>query len=507
MRSIWRLSRGRRAAVPFLIACAWLNLLGPAAGAQPAATGQSVASTESVSRQIDLVLETPALAGAFVGAKIVVLRTGQVIYEKNADSYFVPASNMKLLTAVAAIETLGLDYRFRTVVAAEGDIRNGTLEGDLLILGSGDPTFGARISSWDIERLDRGDPLAPLRAWAEQLKHQGLQRIKGDVVGDTSVFGENGLGRGWAWDDLAWGYAAPITGLPFNENVVVVHLDEGEVGGTPRVRVEPADAPIRVVSLLRPLQDPVEEPIRALRASPETTVLFGRRNRVGPSTMTLSVDSPAYFARMFKETLERSGIKVEGQARIRSSRSGESPELKELVVYESPDLRWVIRVLLKVSQNLYAETLVKAMSPAVSAKTTEEGVRHLEQLLERIGMPREGYVIADGSGLSRYNLLTPNTLVKLLKYAYGRPYREDFVASLPVGGMDGTLRYRMAGWTASSRAQAKTGSLTNVRALSGYIRRSDGEILAFSLMINHFRSEPGLRVENFLDRIVAYLAE
>jgi serine-type D-Ala-D-Ala carboxypeptidase/endopeptidase (penicillin-binding protein 4) len=490
----------KRGAGPVFAAWFWLGLLVSAAVAQPAPR------VELLARQIDEILEEPAMARAFFGAKVVSLRTGEVVYEKNANQFFVPASNMKLVTALGAIETLGLDYRFRTTIATDAEIRDGTLEGDLLILGGADPTLGARIASWDVERLDRGDPLAVLKGWAEELKRQGIRRIKGDVVGDSSIFGEPSLGNGWSWDDLAWGYAAPVTGLPFNENLAVVHLEEDEAGVPPRVRVEPPIAPLRVINLLRPTNHPEQGPIRAVRASQGITVLRGRKQQSQPRLLTLSIDHPAYFAQMFKETLEAAGIKIEGEARIRSERLPGTQEMKELVVYESPDLRWIIRVLLKVSQNLYAETLLRMLSPAVAGKTSEEGIGYLEGLLERSGVPLDGVVIADGSGLSRYNLLTPQTVVDILQYIYGRPYRDDFMGSLPVGALDGTLRYRMIG-SSGAATRAKTGSLANVRALSGYIRRSDGELLAFSLILNHFKPNHGSKPETFLDRIAAYLAE
>ncbi len=474
-----------------------------------------------LSGQIEEVLQKHQLERAFFGAKILSLQDSEVIYARNPSSFFMPASNMKLVTAVAAAEILGLDYRFQTILATNGRIVDGSLEGDVIVVGSGDPTIGARLSSPDFEKIEQGDPLAIFRGWAEQLKSRGVKRVTGDLTADPTVFGGPEYGPGWAWDDFAWSYSAPISGLQFNENTALLRIPAAgtsvEARGfdttqtarhsTPAaVELIPPGA-LRLVNLLTYAERQDEPEVDATALTPGVIELKGKARTDRDSLFSLAVPAPAeYFLRMLAQVLVEAGIAVDGKLRVfRESELG--PQVRDtLVTFDSPDLRYVLKVMLKVSQNLYADTLLKVLSPYRRGKTFEDGRNQVGQFLLGISVPEDGFVLFDGSGLSRYNLLTPDTLVTVLEHAYRAPYGRDLLECLPIGGVDGALRNRMGTSAAAGNTRAKTGSLMYVRCLSGYVKTRDGEMLAFSLMLNHAPSQLVERPERVLDEIVGLLA-
>jgi PBP4 family serine-type D-alanyl-D-alanine carboxypeptidase len=359
-----------------------------------------------------------------------------------------------------------------------------------------------------LERPELGEPLAIFREWAEKLKGRGIRRIAGDLIGEDAVFEEARPGRGWAWDDLAFGYAAENGGLQFNENVVLLSVRPGAVGELAVLQPSPSTSFIEIGNSLRTtaVMDLDLDVVRADRAN--RFVLKGSiPSTAEPFVQSLSVADPSsYFLVVLRETLEAAGIRIEGAVKTRRALTAElNQPLTTLHVHESPDLRYVLRVLLKTSQNLYAETLVKAVAPAPLGKSHADGRRQVERILTRLGVPPDAYQLADGSGLSRLNFLTADTLVRLLRHVYRQPYRADFLDCLPIAGVDGTLRRRMKGTAAAQNVRAKTGTLAHVRALSGYVTTRDGETLAFSMLANNF-TQP-LRVPEYAqDAALEYLA-
>ncbi len=466
------------------------------------------ATPAQLAEQIEAVLQKHQLERAFWGAKVVSLQTTEVLYARNQSSLLMPASNMKLVTAIAAAEILGLEYRFRTTLATNGRIVDGSLAGDLIVIGSGDPTIGARLTSPDLEKIELGDPLTVLRQWTGQLKSGGIRRVTGDLVADPTVFAGPERGPGWAWDDFAWGFCAPISGLQFNENTALLRIPPpGAQAVAPVIELTPADA-VRLVNHLAYAGEQDEPGIDATVLVPGVIELKGKARVDRESLFSLAVAAPPeYFLAMFRQALLESGIAVDGKNRVIGNLEPAPQKLNPLLSFDSSDLRYVLRVLLKVSQNLYAETLLEVLSPYRTGKTFEDGKDQVRQFLQGIGVPDDEFVLADGSGVSRYNLLTPNTLVTLLEHAYRQPYGSELLDCLPLAGVDGTLRERMRASAAAGNTRAKTGTLTYVRCLSGYVKTRDGEMLAFSLMLNHVTPQLVQRPERVLDEIVALLAE
>ncbi len=419
--------------------------------------------------QLDHLFANPDFSNAFWGVEIQSSDTGQVIYEQNAGKLLMPASNMKIVTAIAALKTLGPDFVYETRIAAENPTQNGKLIGDLVVSGNGDPTISPE----------------ELQGWAEQLKETGLQEIDGDIIGDDSAFEQERLGFGWSWDDLAYYYATETSALQFAENTITVNLIAGN-DGTITVQKIPETAYIQVNQNVQ--VQPDAQPSVHWTYKPETRIVYatGVLPPGGKDYGDFSINDPAaYFVECFRETLQASGISVHG---IAHSGHREIASWPVLIDAKSPTLKEMLPVLLKRSQNLYAETFLKTMGNG----KTSDGVQAVQSALMNLGVPQTALVMKDGSGLSRYNYVTPQALVNLLSKIYREDSTGVFYNSLPIAGVDGTLKSRMKGTAAENNVHAKTGSIENVRTLSGYVRTKDGEMLVFSFLSNNYSVDAAL---------------
>jgi serine-type D-Ala-D-Ala carboxypeptidase/endopeptidase (penicillin-binding protein 4) len=444
--------------------------------------------------QFEQVLSNPAFGNAFWGIAIQSLDNGQLIYERNSEKLLMPASNMKLITAIAALKRLGSNFQYQTTVQTDGSITNGTLEGNLVIVGSGDPTISARFGS--------GNHFSTFENWTDQLESLGIHRITGDVIGIDDRFDAQRIGYGWSWDDLPYYYATETAALQFAENAITVTLVAGPTGA-PVVQKEPETAYINVVQKVTVQPHMIEAHVDwSYDPKSKTVFATGTLPPNGQDYGSFAVHNPAaYFATALKETLQRNGITVEGDAYRAADRLYKPSETTRILIqHQSPPLREILGVLLKVSQNLYAETLLKTLGNG----TFSDGIKEVEKVLLQIGVAPKNFLILDGSGLSRYNYVTPSGLMQLLNRMHGDPEFETFFNALAIAGVDGTLRYRMKDTTAQNNVHAKTGSLSNVRSLSGYARTRDGEWMAFVMIANNF-SAPTDTVQYAQDVILQQL--
>jgi serine-type D-Ala-D-Ala carboxypeptidase/endopeptidase (penicillin-binding protein 4) len=411
------------------------------------------------------------------------LDTGERLFEMNADKLMMPASNMKILTVAAAAETLGWDHRFTTTLETTGTIAGGVLHGDLVVRSNGDPSINGRDNRAD----------AVLSEGAGALQGAGISSIEGRIVGDDQAFDDEWIGAGWAWDYLQYDYAAPVGALEFNENVAALAISPGPAAGSaPAVSLAAgsglelvnhattgAEGSTSTLDFRRHLERPIVEVIGSIPAGAETV-----RRSVAVVNPTL------FFAQSLRDGLVARGIAVSGEAVDFDDIAAELPpaERRVLVTTQSPPLREMAAVLMKVSQNLYAETFLKALGASKNGLGTTEGGRlAARSTLLSWGVPRDGYVMYDGSGLSRYNYVTASTVIAILEHMYKDPRHHDaFIATLPIAGKDGTISARMRGTRAEGNAVAKTGSISNARSLSGYVKTRDGEMLVFSILSNDF---------------------
>jgi D-alanyl-D-alanine carboxypeptidase/D-alanyl-D-alanine-endopeptidase (penicillin-binding protein 4) len=467
-----------------------------------AAAAARPVSAKALPAELDRIFAAPAFDRMQWAVMVQSLASGEVLYQRNPAKLMMPASNMKVLTLAATAERLGWEFTWNTRLLAAGAMEQGILNGDLVVVGSGDPTINSR----------GGSALQVFERWADLLAASGIRRIEGRVLADARAFDREGLGAGWAWDYLEASYAAPVGALQFNEDVAEAVVRPGPAAGGPAVvEVRPAESGLvvdnRVVTVAGGSTD---VRLRRLPGSERLTVTGQIAVGAKEVVRLTSVDSPTdYFARALRSTLVGRGIEVTGLA-LDFERVDVPPILegaRELFVHRSPPLSEAARVLMKVSQNLYAETFLKTLGAQSGDGSSDGGQKAVEEVLQSWGVPPDAYVLADGSGLSRYNYVTAETMVTVLRRMYrDERHREAFLATLPVGGQDGgTIARRFRGTRAENNVRAKTGSIANVRALSGYVTTTDGEPLVFSIIANHF-TQPQATIDAATDLAVERLA-
>jgi serine-type D-Ala-D-Ala carboxypeptidase/endopeptidase (penicillin-binding protein 4) len=483
----------------------------PAAEA-PGSVSRPSQAVRTLRADLATVFGAPLLARGLVAVQVQSLATGEILFQLHPHKLVVPASNMKIVTMAAAAERLGWDHRFETRLVSAAPVENGRLRGDLVAVGSGDPSFNDRD----------GGAAAAFGSWIAHLRAAGITGIDGRIVGDDRAFDAERIGAGWAWDYLGYGYAAPGGALQYHENLVWLTLAPGVTPGDPvQVELRPDDSGLTVLSRMVtvPAGDPLSVELRRLPGTSTLEIAGSLPVGAEPIARTASVDDPTlFFARALRQALLAAGIEVAGEAvAIGATPESEAPVAaapawpargttpRVLAIHHSPPLRELGTVMMKVSQNLYADTLLKALAPR-SPATTAEGREIVADILDAWGIPDDSYVIYDGSGLSRYNYLTVDMLVRILKRMYEDPaHRESFVATLPVAGVDGTLARRLRRTHAEGNGRAKTGSIANMRALSGYVTTRDGEPLVFSMVVNHV-TLPLSIVDYVIDTGVEHLA-
>lgn len=444
---------------------------------------------------LDSILSDTAFAHANIGAVVVSLADGDTLYRLNPARVFLPASNQKLLTGAAALEALGPEYRFSTTVWGSGQVRDGVLTGDLIVRGGGDPTFSGRLGE---------DPRAAMLAWADSLRARGITRVRGGIVGVDSIFPGPTLGSGWAWDDLQYGYAAEYGGLQFNEGVVTLQVVPSRaVGSPPVVVLDPPTQHVRIYNLATtaPPGSAVDLAIRRDAAGPGVTVEGHIPVDTIAVTRTVAVRNPtAFFLSAMREALREAGVTVEGQALPAEEwpvdRTGVVEAL--LFTHRSPPLSEILPAMMKPSQNQVAETLLLTVGRELRGEATATaGAAVVDSMLRAWNLPAGELRMADGSGMSRYNLVSPRLLAGLLVEMDRRTERELWRASLPMAGVDGTLEGRMREPPLRENVLAKTGTLSGVRSLSGYLTTTSGEPVAFSFLVDHH-----LRSATSVDRMV-----
>ncbi len=411
------------------------------------------------------------------------IESGEHLYELNAGKLMMPASNMKILTLAATADALGWDYRFTTTLETNGTVNGGVLHGDLIVRSNGDPSINSREHRAD----------AVLSEWASALQAAGISSIDGRIVGDDQAFDDEGVGAGWAWDYLQYGYAAPVGALEFNEDVAALMVSPGSsAGATPTVTLA-AGAGLELLNRATTGAAESENTIDYRRHIDRPVLEVTGSIPLGAQSdaRTVAVVNPTvFFAQSLKDGLVAHGIAVTGQAVDFDDIVGEMPsgDPRVLATTPSPPLSAIAAVLMKTSQNLYAETLLKALGAARNGLGTTEGGRiAVRSTLARWSIPRDAYIMYDGSGLSRYNYVTASTLTAILEHMYRDPRHHDaFIATLPIAGKDGTIGSRLRRTRAEGNAVAKTGSIANVRSLSGFVKTRDGEMLVFSILANDF---------------------
>jgi serine-type D-Ala-D-Ala carboxypeptidase/endopeptidase (penicillin-binding protein 4) len=476
---------------------------------------QTLNTVDDLRFRIQEILRRPQLASALTAIKIVSLDNNRILYEENAQKLMIPASNMKSLTVAAALDRLSPDYRFVTsIYAPTRPNEQGTIQGDLIIYGRGDPTIAASFNN--------GNYFKAIDDLASKIVSAGVKRIEGDLIGDESYFTGPPFGIGWEWDDLQWYYGAEISALTINDNAVDLTIKPGANVGSPCIVTLGPNTPLikidnqatttnRGTTRELIVHRPVGENLLEISGSLPL-------NDPGYSGM-VAISKPAIlFASMLRSSLESRGISITGRTRVVTARDRirdplSISSLVELTNLQSPPLSFIAARTLKPSQNLYTELILRAMGKAtypqgsfnLKTTTADDGISTLKNFLRTANINVDQLRILDGSGLARNNLITANAMVQLLVHMSRHRYGQVFRDALPVAGIDGTLRNRMRGTVAASNVRAKTGTLTTVSALSGYLTTLAGERLAFSIIINNHMDEVDAHRE-YIDPVLILLA-
>lgn len=500
--------------------------------------------------QVARLLADPAVSRAHWGI-IVTKMDGQPIYAMNAGQFFQPASNAKLFTTAAAMALLGPDATFDTRVVARG-VLTGTakLTGDIVLIGGGDANLSGRVLPY-LSPTDRPVPPPPapaalryLEQMADQVAATGLKLVNGDVVGDDTLFPWEPYATDWAIDDTIWGYGSPISALAINDNQIKVTVTPGDAAGKPAtVTIDPAvpyytlDVSVTTGAAKSASSVQMERPLGSKELHIYGSIALDAR----PDVEEVAIQDPAEYAAIaLKAMLEARGIEVTGVARpehwnLRERRGfldqanepldpglldgrigtgcGDTgrPALrageKVIASHRSSTLLEDVVATNKVSQNLHAELLLHHLGRRLTCTgSTAEGARVVRAFLENTGIDKGDFVFFDGSGLSGHDLVTPQAIAKLLQYASAQSWFADWKSSLPVGGVDGTLAGRFTQAPLKGHVFAKTGTLGEARALSGYIDCASGRTVIFSIMVDnhapHSRAD-----ETAMDKIVAAIAE
>jgi D-alanyl-D-alanine carboxypeptidase/D-alanyl-D-alanine-endopeptidase (penicillin-binding protein 4) len=420
--------------------------------------------------------------------------TGEILYARNADGYFMPASNAKLFTTALALATLGPDYRVRTTVASSGTLdANGVLNGDLILIGRGDANLSNRKFPYGKKEEREGPPEKILAEFADAVAARGVKEVTGDVIADDSMFQHEQFPSGWLVDDILWSYGAAVSAIAVNDNTFFLELRPAANEGEPALYAAGLAADFYTVdNLIRTGARGSEEKLAVARDPGSRVIHLSGTMPLDAQTrrLTIAIEDPAeYAASLLGRLLEARGVKIDGG---RSARHAGGPPVDAatpqtaLAEHSSVPLSDEVRLTNKNSENLHAELLLLlAAHEKAGARNYEDALKVASDFFRAAGIAEGDAVLSDGSGLSRKDLVTPRAVVQLLRYAATQPWGELYRSTLPVAGEDGTLSDRMKDTPAAARIFAKTGTIGHGNALSGYATTLRGARLTFSILGNN----------------------
>lgn len=438
---------------------------------------------------------------AKIGIHVISLKTGNCVYQKNSSKLFMPASNTKLFTCAAAISMLGNDFTFKTALETDGEIKSRILSGNLYLIGSGDPS----LKFEDLEAL------------VMKLRNKRIKTISGNIILDDTVFDNVQFGPGWPKEGPVY-YNSPINGININHNCIKVIVSTKNQLKQPKIKLEPQTRFVAIQNRATLVNDSIQANLSRSNTGSQglriSRVWIKNKNIIIASgklpmyskkqAFEFTLQDPSMYAGiLLEELLAKHKIKFRGKIL-------KAPKCKStllLAEHVSEPLTEIIKPILKNSDNLYADCLAKKLACKISTPGTwENGQKIIAKFIEeKIKIPKTEFHLADGSGFSKRNLVSPAHIIKLLQWVNINDVNNDFLNALPIAAVDGSLRKRMQ--KLESRVKAKTGTLRNATSLSGFITTFNGEQLAFSILINGFKRSMLDKYKRTENLICAHLAK
>jgi serine-type D-Ala-D-Ala carboxypeptidase/endopeptidase (penicillin-binding protein 4) len=453
----------------------------PAPPPGPAAAPERLTGT--LPQRLDALVNGSLARNSTVSIKIVEVGTGRIAAQRNPSMAVIPASNMKLFTTAAAFELLPDDFKFVTTVSIRGEIdREGTLQGDLKVVGRGDPTIGGRFYDGDANTVFRG--------WARQLLAQGIRTISGDLIFEHGYFDSQWVHPTWNPAQMVHWYQAPVAALSLQEGTVRVRVTPTSAGQRARVDFNPVNNYVTLQNTA--VTGPGAGAFITRTLGTNNIIVRGNAPR-GTTEVFIAIQNPVqYYAGVVRTTLEQEGIRVLGSIQLVANDEGE--EWRPVIVHSTPH-EIVSFVINKKSQNQYAEQMLKTLGAELRGDGSFGGGGAVigEWLANQLGIPPDQFAIADGSGMSRQNQASADAFITVLQHMWDSPYRNDFLASMPFSGeVDSRFgRRRLNQAPFARRVYAKTGYISGVVGLSGYVEGLSGQVYAFSFLFNRFPGPVG----------------
>jgi len=451
-------------------------------GSLRAARTKTLPPTTASASRLEAAVAAARRVARDVGVNIIDVDTGATVYALDPDRPRVVASNTKLFTTAATLDALGPGYLLETRVLANGSVVNGELQGDLAVVGGGDPNISGRQFG--------GDEYAVFRRWAADLHRRGITRVRGGLFLVSGFFDGQEIHPDWPRDQRERWYEAPVADLSFNDNTITVRVVPGAgVGAPANVVLEPPVDLYRISNNAVTVGSPRQQAVYVGRSADGQEIQVGGRvalRSAGEEAVLTVPDPVAFFGAALRDALREEGIKIEGTTeRVWRVPPGGWEEVTE----HASDLQSSIETTNKLSQNFYAESLFKLLGRVRCGEGSwQAGARAMREFLARVGIPAGTYSQVDGSGMSRNDRYAPSQITRLLRYMYQSPHGREFMRSLAYSGEDGlSWRHRLASRPYAGNVLAKTGTLDGVSSLSGYARARSGKLYAFSILCNGVR--------------------
>lgn len=441
-----------------------------------------------IQKNLDKII-TSVDSNVHVGVLVTSAEKGLILYEKNADQLFIPASTAKIFTAGAALSQLGPEYTFETRLLTDGKIKRKILEGNLYIQGSGDPSL----------------TLQDLEALVLQLRLSQVTEIDGDLIVDNFAFDEFAKGPGWMWDDFNGKSFCQMNALSVNHNLIHIWVQPSTAIATaPKVFAYPKTGFITIENCA--ITDEKKETLSVERMLGKNTIRV--KGEIGVKSALKCYEIPLkgphlYAGTLLKTALQKAGITCKGKIKIRKT----PVQAEELTVHKSQPLATLLKTMLKDSDNLYADNFFKVLGSIYAREqgSWKNGSMAVKAHLEKeAGLPLQDMVLLDGSGISRYNLVSPRILTNYLLWAHNSsPFSHEFLSALSLAGRDGTLKKRFCSGTP---LRGKTGTMSGVTTLCGFVDTQEGETLAFTVMASGFTEKTARYKHELEDQIVLFLS-